>query len=202
LKKKFDKNFFCIISYKQNQILISIYFKGNALTEIPVDAFRSQNPEKNTLKNILLSHNKISKIGQYAFQALPHLKQISLDHNSIISLADYSFSFQSTQTGHIFLFLSNNLLDSKSFTVHTFGPHVSIALDLEHNSFTDLPKVIFKPFLDDKKNSLYLYNNNFSCDCSMKWILHKPQMENIYGVFCPKKQLNIFSLTEKDFVCY
>lgn len=148
-----------------------------------------------------MSGNKITKLGSFAFISLPGLKELALDDNEIVSISDYAFSFTPTTDGHIVIYMASNNLTSKSFTANTFGKpvHVSVLLDLENNAFTDLPQLIFKPLIEDKRNKLVFYGNKFQCGCSMKWIMEASLMDNILGVYCTDRKSSIFSLTQTDF---
>jgi len=185
----------------------NIGFIGNGIKEIPANAFAA-NHSNSKLKYILLNNNKIQKIGANAFAGHPNLLQITLHHNHIEHLENNSlkldYSNNGAHNGLVFVFLNNNNLTADSFSPQTFGDiqQNSISLDLESNHLHELPQTVFKPFVEISGSLLYVYNNEFKCDCSMNWILDKVPSERIEGLYCTNIQKSIHGLTPKELGCH
>lgn len=179
---------------------------GNGITEIPENAFLIHGNVSH-VKHIQLSNNKITKIGANAFVGHPLLEQLTLDHNNIQQLDNYSlnlnYSHNSGHSGQVFVFLNSNNLTSNSFAVNVFGnPQMNgLAIDLENNNLTKLPENVFRPFVSIPGSVVYLYNNNFACDCGMKWIISQSTADQIQGLYCVNIANSIHGLTERQLGC-
>jgi hypothetical protein len=159
---------------------------------------------KSKLKHINLSDNDITSIGANAFLGHSLLQLISLNDNEIMRLDNDSLSLTYSHSGQVMILLSNNSLNSKSFSTHTFGElqFNVIKMDLENNKFVDFPESIFKPFLNFKGSQVFLYNNTIKCDCNMKWLLNSDYNHNVLGLYCDNLKKSFKGLTDKDLGCY
>jgi hypothetical protein len=185
----------------------SIGFVGNGIKEIPANAF-NVNHTISSLKYFLLTNNKIEKIGANAFLGHPNLLQITLHHNHILQLDNNSLKLDYSKNGEhdglVFIFLSSNNLTASSFSAKTFGDiqHNALTVDLESNQIHELPESVFKALIEPEGSVVYAYNNEFKCNCGMKWILEKKASNRIQGLYCANIQKSIQGLTEKELGCY
>lgn len=196
-----DKNVFQLI---KNLNPSKIDLSGNALREIPANAFYSTNSDKIRLQSIILDYNKLENIGSNSFYGLMQLNQLSLNHNSISMIADNGLRFSSSSTPRqLFVSLNNNRLKTTSFTARSIQAvaNVSISLHLENNQLESINENVFKSFINEMNNDLDFNGNHFVCDCSMKWILNFSLRNNILNVDCSDRGKSIFELKESEFQC-
>jgi hypothetical protein len=102
------------------------------------------------------------------------------------------------------VFINDNNLTTSSFNSTTFekNENVSVELHLENNNINQLKEEAFEPFLSNGKNTLYLANNDFDCDCHMKWLLtNTVAKDNTYSVACNEQKKSLFKLDPKDLKC-
>jgi hypothetical protein len=184
-------------------------FSENSLSEIPQNAFTPEPNlgSKSLLKDLILSNNKINRIGSNAFDGLPHLTLLELDNNLINKIDDnaFQFSLDSKESNRkLVIILNDNKLETNSFNENTFKAqnNIQISLHLLNNLLTKLPEKIFRPFVSNYLNELRLFGNKFECDCSMKWLLDTNVIKNIFDVLCNNKGLkSIYDLKVTDLGC-
>jgi hypothetical protein len=102
------------------------------------------------------------------------------------------------------VFINDNNLTTSSFTNTTFGrnENFSIELHLTNNNINQLKEEVFEPFFSNGKNTLYLADNDFDCDCHMQWLLNNEMARNnTYYVACNEQKKSLFKLEPKDLKC-
>jgi hypothetical protein len=182
----------------------TIEFDGNALEEIPQNAFTPLNPGKNKLKRIFLNHNKIEKLHSNAFYGLPELVFIALDFNEIEEIHENGLKFSDGKMKRKITVKLNNNQNKEENIAHNsieVPQNVSLELHMENNELTHLPQFEFN-FLESEGNKIYLLNNDIICDCSIKWALSSPQKNNIFNLQCKNfGNLDILQIKENELLC-
>jgi hypothetical protein len=131
------------------------------------------------------------------FESFPNLQQLSLDHNNIKNIDELKFFSPTDGIEHsIEVFLNDNKLNENSFKGLKSQSNVNVKLYLEDNNFEKLEAKDFENFVNESKNELYFGNNEFKCDCKMKWVLKYGN--SINNVWCVDTKFNksIFSLNQ------
>ncbi len=139
--------------------------------------------------NIDLSYNKIKIIGEFSFNM--GVKNFNLDF-----IYDKDYRRYSTP---IFVDFSNNSLKSDAFRENSFNV-TNALLIFDSNQLQYLPQETFESFLNlHSNNRMVLRNNEFYCDCRMKWILSKTNPRyNIIGILCSTQEVYIHRLNIDD----
>jgi len=188
-------------------LLMRVRLDANNLTEIPAHAFTPKTENKGHIETLYLTENKIKSIGNHAFYGQPVIRVASIKNNLIERLDDYALTVSKSE-GSIkttSIYLNDNLLNEKSFTNLSLSnpEHDDISVHIENNRLTSLPKDIFGSFIISSNLSrLYLLDNEFVCDCSMKWV---NQLAKVTGlrfneIFCSDhSEEDINLLTPADF---
>jgi Leucine-rich repeat (LRR) protein len=180
----------------------TIQMDGNGIDSLPSYAF---NP-KSQVKHLYFHNNQIESIATNTFWGLKELTYIILDNNKIHRIEDngLNFSPQKNLSNIIYVSIANNNLTTSSFTNTTFerNEKVSVELHLENNNINSLKEEVFEPFLSNGKNTLYLADNDFDCDCHMQWLLrNKVAKDNTYNVGCNNQKKSLFKLDPNDLKC-
>jgi len=132
---------------------------------------------------------------------------VSIKHNKIEKLDDnaLTISKREGELKTVSIYLDHNILTEKSFTNSSLAnpEHDDLSIHMESNLLVSLPKEVFEAFIKSSSLSrLYLLDNKFICDCSMKWVhdLTKSTEKRFNEVFCSNhSHLNIISLKATDF---
>lgn len=150
----------------------------SSLHSIPDNAFRSLNGNQNQLKHIEITHNRIDKIGDYAFSELTsEWLHLILSHNKIRKITNNSLKFKKHSKEVISsINLSNNLLTDESFESESFaqiGRPIG-TLYLRNNLINTIDEKIFGPLFDRSDKNFFrleLESNPIVCDCSLQWLV-------------------------------
>ena len=117
-------------------------------------ALVNQDTTEYSLDNLDLSHNNVTSIHPNRFASLHNLTVIRLHHNYIETIGAVSY-------------ISYNNINSFKFNVSNLD-NLTL-LDMSNNGMTSLDETIFSTYLL-RGRYLMIFNNRFSCDCSMSWI--------------------------------
>jgi hypothetical protein len=166
-----------IVSYTFNNMsnVNSINISYNAIEILEENGFNGFDG------NIDLKYNKIKIIGEFAF-------------NNAVKYGDYI-----SNPTPIVIDFSNTSLKSNAFRENPFNV-TNAKLIFNSNQLQYLPQETFEPFLAlHSENRLEVKNNDFYCDCRMKWILNKTDPKhNIKGILCTTHKIYIYRLAIND----
>ena len=112
-----------------------------------------------------ISHNNITNLHPGQFSTLYDLTSIRLHNNLIETIGPDIFN---NNTKLIAIYLSYNKINSFEFEINKLSN--LLELYLSNNVMTSLDKRVFKRFLQNVNIFVHMFNNKFSCDCSMQWI--------------------------------
>jgi Leucine-rich repeat (LRR) protein len=187
---------------KNLELTETIQMDGNGINSLPNNAF---NPNSK-VKNLYFHNNKIERIRTNTFFGLQELTYIILNNNKIHRMEENALNFspQKNLSNIIHVFINDNNLTTSSFKNTTFerNEKISVELHLENNNINQLKEEVFEPFLSSGKNTLYLADNDFDCDCHMKWLLiNEMARNNTYSVACNEQKKSLFKLDPKDLKC-
>lgn len=133
-------------------------------------------PRFGKLVELDLSGNMMSRIGDFSFYELRHLKLLNLSNNNLHSLSHNMFTLLAPQFEWTVVKL-NLLLDHNHLSVDLIDPKAlttflrPVTLDISHNHLYSLPEKPFRTFLySDFRNYVEVKNNAIICDSSLNWI--------------------------------
>jgi len=132
------------------------------------------------LNSIVLNHNRINIVGEYAFANLPNLTYLALYRNEfgIIKKNAFSLHFEATSDQSLYIELPINKLNNSNFEQGWDSKlRRKAVLWLEGNIFTYIDEKFFGPFLNSTGNIITIWDNPLVCDCNMKWLL---ESENLF----------------------
>ena len=127
-------------------------------------ALVNQNSTEYSLDTLDLSHNNITSLNPNQFASLHNLTVIRLHHNYIETIEADIFRYNLKLSTIV---LSYNNINSFKFNVSNLD-NLTL-LDMSNNGMTSLDETIFSTYLL-RGQYLMIFNNSFSCDCSMNWI--------------------------------
>lgn len=161
--------------------LRSLHLTDSGVTQVPDGAF--ERPQ-NSLEELVLTDNRINRIGERAFLGLGGLKLLNLDGNVIDKLAPSSLRLPAPVKGPkslLKLFMRSNRLTSSE---DSFPPGIfsnlkerSVYLNLALNNLTSLPRPIFQGFFLHG-HVLAIQKNPLVCDCDFEWLLDQGWLYN------------------------
>jgi len=171
--------------------LNTIDLSFNKIKDVSSYAFNELN-----VNSIDLSNNEILVLPQYLFNNVDG--NINLKFNKIKTIAEFAFNMDNTRVHPIRIDLSELGLMSDGITGNAFNVSNAI-INLQSNSLESLPQQTFETFLNlNPNNQLEVENNQFECDCHMKWVLNQTYINRINGLFCHSHGVYIKMLTEPD----
>ena len=115
--------------------------------------------------HLIISHNNITNLHPHQFSSLNKLAYIRLEYNLIETIGPYIFR---NNTNLKSINLTYNKINSFEFEINKLSNLRELLIS--NNVMTSLDELIFKSFLKNLWNVFHVYNNTFSCDCSMQWI--------------------------------
>ncbi len=129
-----------------------------------------------------MNDNKITKIGNNAFNHLDSLTQLLLDGNKLDHISENAFNFSKSSDKLFGLFLDKNPLNSSSFErgafsklnrptyiIFSFGP-------FNFNNITYLDQHIFEEFMNNNQQNA-ISSNNIDCkDCRSFWLFQNKKL--------------------------
>lgn len=147
----------------------SFYLRKMRLSHNNISEINSQAFDGTYLKEITLDNNKLEKLDVDTFFLLISLEKIDLSWNNIKTIHYYSINFCDNLQ---ILDLSHNNLESLSdekrgeFILENIRSSIK-HIDLSYNRLQTLPN-----FVNDfsKLESLILFENDWKCDCNLKWV--------------------------------
>ncbi|XP_076447859.1 uncharacterized protein LOC143284771 isoform X2 [Babylonia areolata] len=157
------------------------------------------------LENLLLDHNKLSRIDQGAFDDLQDLVTLEMNDNAVAwTMEDMQGAFQGLRS---LMKLGLKMNHIKSITNHAFtGLSRLRQLHLEDNNITTIQEFAFQPLQDLRE--LRLNSTNLLCDCNLAWLpgwLRMFGFQNSVTAVCsypPTLQnRSIFSIPLDEFQC-
>ena len=152
----------------------SVYIQYCEISEIPDNAFRPLNGTQTNFTTLYLGFNKITKIGNNAFQYLVSLSTIVLYNNPINHVSENAFNMLRKSETLLDINLNNCPLNSSSFEIGSFSNlKRPTKIQFTSNNVTHLDQHVFEPFFGySKQNTLTL--DRIDCnDCRSVWLLNK-----------------------------
>lgn len=139
-------------------------FSGNHLSTFERGFF----PEKmSELTDVILSSNKISKVGKDAFKNLPKLSTLDLSHNEIKDITGEAFG--NALIPHLkFLDLSYNQIQAVSSSIIKIMPSLG-TLNVHNNLIRKVKEADWKG-LSTNIRTINLTDNPVCCDCDLAWL--------------------------------
>ncbi|XP_025832932.1 connectin [Agrilus planipennis] len=167
--------------------LVELEMKDNFITVLTKDTFTGLSE----LKRLDLSFNNISRLGDLTFAELWVLEELILERNDIEFISDRAFAglthLRKLDLGHNNLTtLVNNVFD---------GIPAIYFLDLRYNHLQTITFENARPIMHNLRNRttyFYIQDNDFVCDCRLKWM---------YGLYNETKSDRVKEVL-KDLTCY
>ena len=121
------------------------------------------------LKELLLSHNKLTKLHSNQFINLTELNYINLSNNLIRVIGENIFKYN---TRLIRINISHNKIKNFKFDLSKL-PMLN-KLNIEYNNLRHLIEHAFRSYISGNgsgNNVLRIHNNTLECRCNMHWLL-------------------------------
>jgi hypothetical protein len=156
--------------------------------------------QKKNFLNLNLFANKISKIGNSAFNHLDPLTQLDLEVKKLNQISENAFNFSKFNDKPFLLFLYRNSSNSSSFEKRSFNSFHRLTqfiftYDFKSNNITYLDQHIFEEFLNKNKEN-GIDSNTIDCnDCHSFWL--KKYSKQSYTLICSN---NKGFLDDKNFL--
>jgi Leucine-rich repeat (LRR) protein len=148
---------------------------NSLIEEIPENAFKPLNGTQKNLSILNLNDNKITKIGNNAFEYLDSLTQLELDGNKLNHISENAFNFSKSSDKLLQLFLDRNSLNSSSFEKGAFDKfnrptYIIFSFGHNLNNITYLDQHIFEEFMNNNNHSK-IDSITIDCkDCRSFWL--------------------------------
>jgi Leucine-rich repeat (LRR) protein len=148
---------------------------NSLIEEIPENAFKPLNGTQENLSILNLNDNKITKIGNNAFNHLNSLTQLELDGNKLDHISENTFNFSKSSDKLLQLFLDRNSLNSSSFEKGAFDKfnrptYIIFSFGHNLNNITYLDQHIFEEFMNNNNHSM-IDSITIDCeDCRSFWL--------------------------------
>ncbi|CAG0915560.1 unnamed protein product [Notodromas monacha] len=160
--------------------LTTIRLDGNRLTSIPNNAFDGLISNVELLN---LDNNLISSIGEFAFSNIESVQEITLKNNQLERLGTHALHLSAPVAT---VSVSKNLIASVDPDfLSGLLPGNTV---LSSNLITSLPQDQWGPALADSLTSsarLSFTDNQFVCDCGMKWLFDVPAAQaHFFNILC------------------
>ncbi len=179
-----DHDTFAAITSMQN--LEVVLLAGSLIEEIPDNAFRPTNGTQDKLTNIGLSRNKITKIGNNAFNQLNSLNILQLGENPINHITENAFNFLNSSEIVLAMYMFECLFNNTSFEKGAFS-HLNRPTYLYFDRVTAATNVtyldqrIFEEFFNNNdKNGIELFSVDCN-DCRSFWLFSNQKYSNRSG---------------------
>jgi len=146
--------------------------RNNKLSLIPANAFRKIVLTQGKLKDLDLSDNQISDVGDFAFNELVNVQSISLAGNRLTHVRRNAFTFLKASPIPLTIDLRNNRLKSDAFDVRALDiiRRGEVHLVLNNNGIQYLDQRVFGSYLESPATSLQAEGNPLTCSCELKWL--------------------------------
>ncbi len=134
-----------------------------------------------------MNDNKITKIGNNAFEYLDSLTQLELDGNKLDHISEDAFNFSKSSDKLFQLFLDKNPLNSSSFERGAFNKlnrptYIIFSFGFNFNNITYLDQHIFEEFMNNNQQNA-ISSNNIDCnDCRSFWLFQNKKFSQQFSL--------------------